>query len=83
MGRTAHAKAAYLFIISFFLTLACSALEAEAIAFDSPRWTGVLEKRDGKWLIVQMHFSFASDMVAAEVKAKLAKDASPLPPDKE
>ncbi len=25
------------------------------------RWTGVLEKRDGKWLIVQMHFSFASD----------------------
>ncbi len=25
------------------------------------RWTGVLEKREGKWLIVQMHFSFASD----------------------
>ena len=25
------------------------------------RWTGVLEKRDGKWAIVQMHFSFASD----------------------
>lgn len=25
------------------------------------RWTGVLEKRDGQWLIVQMHFSFASD----------------------
>jgi len=25
------------------------------------RWTGVLEKRDGKWIIVQMHFSFASD----------------------
>ncbi|HUV29655.1 MAG TPA: nuclear transport factor 2 family protein [Acidobacteriota bacterium] len=25
------------------------------------RWTGVLEKRDGTWLIVQMHFSFASD----------------------
>ena len=23
------------------------------------RWTGVLEKRDGKWVIVQMHFSFA------------------------
>jgi ketosteroid isomerase-like protein len=22
------------------------------------RWTGVLEKRDGKWEIVQMHFSF-------------------------
>lgn len=23
------------------------------------RWTGVLEKRKGKWVIVQMHFSFA------------------------
>ncbi len=23
------------------------------------RWTGVLEKRAGKWVIVQMHFSFA------------------------
>jgi ketosteroid isomerase-like protein len=22
------------------------------------RWTGVLEKRDGRWLIVQQHFSF-------------------------
>jgi len=25
------------------------------------RWTGVLEKRDGSWQIVQMHFSFAAD----------------------
>jgi hypothetical protein len=23
------------------------------------RWTGVLEKRKGKWIMVQMHFSFA------------------------
>jgi len=30
------------------------------------RWTGVLEKRDGTWVIVQMHFSFASDRVRAE-----------------
>jgi hypothetical protein len=22
------------------------------------RWTGVLEKKEGKWLIRQMHFSF-------------------------
>lgn len=35
------------------------------------RWTGVLEKRDGKWLIVQMHFSFAADKVEAQTKAKL------------
>lgn len=25
------------------------------------RWTGVLEKRDGRWVITQMHFSLASD----------------------
>jgi ketosteroid isomerase-like protein len=24
------------------------------------RWTGVLEKREGRWVIVQQHFSFAS-----------------------
>jgi len=25
------------------------------------RWTGVLEKRNERWVIVQMHFSYASD----------------------
>ena len=35
------------------------------------RWTGVLEKRNGKWVIVQMHFSFASDKVVAEAKARM------------
>ncbi len=35
------------------------------------RWSGVLEKRDGKWLIVQMHFSFASDKVVAQSQARL------------
>jgi len=35
------------------------------------RWTGVMEKRDGRWVIVQMHFSFAADKVAAQVKARL------------
>ena len=28
-------------------------------AWRNTRWTGVLEKRDGNWVIVQMHFSFA------------------------
>lgn len=27
--------------------------------WENTRWTGVLEKRDDKWLILQMHFSFA------------------------
>jgi ketosteroid isomerase-like protein len=28
--------------------------------WENTRWTGVLEKRDGRWIIVQQHFSFAS-----------------------
>lgn len=28
--------------------------------WENARWTGVLEKRDGKWIIVQQHFSFPS-----------------------
>jgi len=29
--------------------------------WEDVRWTGVLEKRDGRWVIVQMHFSSATD----------------------
>jgi ketosteroid isomerase-like protein len=29
--------------------------------WENVRWTGVLEKRGGRWVIVQMHFSDASD----------------------
>ena len=29
--------------------------------WDDVRWTGVLEKRDGRWVIVQMHFSDAAE----------------------
>lgn len=29
-------------------------------SWENTRWTGVLEKRDNKWVIVQMHFSFAT-----------------------
>jgi ketosteroid isomerase-like protein len=45
--------------------------DGRPIGWKDTRWTGVLEKRSGKWLIVQMHFSFAADKVAAETKAKL------------
>jgi ketosteroid isomerase-like protein len=36
--------------------------------WDDVRWTGVLEKRQGRWVIVQMHFSMASDLVEATVR---------------
>jgi len=29
--------------------------------WENARWTGVLEKRHGKWRVVQQHFSFASE----------------------
>jgi len=34
--------------------------DGRAIGWKDTRWTGVLERRDGVWVIVQMHFSFAS-----------------------
>ena len=32
--------------------------EGQPANLENTRWTGVLEKRDGNWRIVQMHFSF-------------------------
>lgn len=32
--------------------------KGEPANWENARWTGVLEKRDGKWVIVQQHFSF-------------------------
>ena len=29
--------------------------------WENTRWTGVCEKRDGNWVIVQQHFSFATE----------------------
>ena len=29
--------------------------------WENTRWTGVLEKRDGRWVMVQQHFSFAKE----------------------
>lgn len=28
--------------------------------WENARWTGILEKRDGRWVVAQQHFSFAS-----------------------
>jgi hypothetical protein len=40
--------------------------KGEPIGWKDCRWTGVLEKRDGKWVAVQMHFSFAADRLREE-----------------
>ena len=33
--------------------------KGEPASWENARWTGVVEKRDGKWVIVSQHFSFA------------------------
>ncbi len=35
--------------------------KGQPASWENTRWTGVLEKRDGNWIIVQMHFSYALD----------------------
>jgi hypothetical protein len=35
--------------------------DSQPSAWENARWTGVLEKRKENWVIVQMHFSFASE----------------------
>ena len=35
--------------------------KGQPASWEDTRWTGVLEKRNGKWLIVQQHFSFACE----------------------
>lgn len=35
--------------------------KGEPANWENTRWTGVMEKRDGRWQIVQQHFSFAAD----------------------
>jgi len=35
--------------------------QGQAANWENTRWTGVLEKREGKWRMVQMHFSYPSN----------------------
>ncbi|MDX9857897.1 MAG: nuclear transport factor 2 family protein [candidate division Zixibacteria bacterium] len=35
--------------------------DGQPVGWEDARWTGVLEKRDGVWLLVQQHFSLATD----------------------
>lgn len=37
--------------------------QGKLFVWENVRWTGVLEKIDGKWRIFQMHFSKAEDLI--------------------
>jgi ketosteroid isomerase-like protein len=52
----------------------CGEWDGKPSCWKDTRWTGVLEKRDGSWVIVQMHFSFASDKVRGEIQAPVEKE---------
>lgn len=51
----------------------CGEWNSQPSCWKDTRWTGVLEKREGRWLIVQMHFSFAKDKVLRECPGAEAK----------
>ncbi len=35
--------------------------KGQPASWENTRWTGVVEKRDGRWVVVQQHFSFATN----------------------
>ena len=51
----------------------CGTWEGRESCWKDARWTGVLERRGGRWVIVQMHFSLARDQVLAECPRSAAK----------
>ncbi len=48
----------------------CGSYGGTEFCWKNCRWTGVVEKRSGKWVIVQGHFSFAADKVAEEIRSE-------------
>jgi len=46
----------------------CGEYRGKVGCWKDTRYTGVLEKREGKWVFCQMHFSFAVDKVRAEAR---------------
>ena len=56
----------------------CGEVKGRAACWKDCRYTGVLEKREGRWVIVQAHFSLASDKVVEEYKQRQTA-SSPTP----
>jgi len=53
----------------------CGEFKGKPGCWNDCRYTGVLEKREGRWVIVQAHFSLASDRVIEGYKKRLAAPA--------
>jgi ketosteroid isomerase-like protein len=46
----------------------CGEFKGKPACWKDARYTGVLEKRDGRWVLCQMHFSLATDKIPADAK---------------
>ncbi len=44
--------------------------QGQPAVWENVRWTGVLEKREGRWVIVQMHFSKSEEAMARELRTR-------------
>lgn len=55
--------------------------DGKPIGWKDTRWTGVLEKKNKQWRLVQMHFSFASDKIQKTPSALAPAEASSPVPD--
>ncbi|MBM3745791.1 MAG: nuclear transport factor 2 family protein [Acidobacteria bacterium] len=51
----------------------CAQRNGKKSCWKDCRWTGVVERRDGRWVIAQMHFSLASDKVAEAARQSAPK----------
>lgn len=45
----------------------CAEFDGRKGCWENARWTGVLEKREGQWVMVQGHFSFPADPAKEEI----------------
>ena len=55
----------------------CGEFKGQPGCWKDTRYTGVLEKRRGKWVLCQMHFSFAADKVLAESRQSAKEQKNP------
>ncbi|MCU0293386.1 MAG: nuclear transport factor 2 family protein [Thermoanaerobaculaceae bacterium] len=53
----------------------CGEYGGRKVCWQDTRWTGVLEQREGRWVMMQQHFSFAADHVRDRVEKR-----DPRPP---
>lgn len=55
----------------------CGEYSGQKGCWQDTRWTGVLEKREGRWVIMQQHFSFAFDHVRERIEKRFREKTEP------